>query len=64
MPDVSLTWLGHGAFRFDTPGGEVRTSGVPLRDYFVYVYRGVNPFGQLREQKDYWFAGFGWTFGI
>jgi L-ascorbate metabolism protein UlaG (beta-lactamase superfamily) len=21
MPDVSLTWLGHAAFRFDTPGG-------------------------------------------
>ena len=22
MPDVQLTWLGHGAFRFDTPGGK------------------------------------------
>ena len=22
MPDVRLTWLGHGAFRFDTPGGK------------------------------------------
>jgi L-ascorbate metabolism protein UlaG (beta-lactamase superfamily) len=22
MPGVSLTWLGHGAFRFDTPGGK------------------------------------------
>jgi L-ascorbate metabolism protein UlaG (beta-lactamase superfamily) len=22
MPDVSLTWLGHAAFRFDTPGGK------------------------------------------
>jgi L-ascorbate metabolism protein UlaG (beta-lactamase superfamily) len=22
MPSVSLTWLGHGAFRFDTPGGK------------------------------------------
>jgi L-ascorbate metabolism protein UlaG (beta-lactamase superfamily) len=21
MPDVALTWLGHNAFRFDTPGG-------------------------------------------
>src|SRR5207253_2835877 len=21
MPDVQLTWLGHAAFRFDTPGG-------------------------------------------
>src|SRR5919202_5545859 len=22
MPDVSLTWLGHAAFRVDTPGGK------------------------------------------
>jgi L-ascorbate metabolism protein UlaG (beta-lactamase superfamily) len=22
MPDVPLTWLGHGTFRFDTPGGK------------------------------------------
>ena len=22
MPDVPLTWLGHAAFRFDTPGGK------------------------------------------
>ena len=22
MPEVQLTWLGHGAFRFDTPGGK------------------------------------------
>ena len=22
MPDVELTWLGHAAFRFDTPGGK------------------------------------------
>ncbi|HEX7255916.1 MAG TPA: metal-dependent hydrolase [Gaiellaceae bacterium] len=22
MPDVALTWLGHNAFRFDTPGGK------------------------------------------
>ena len=26
MPDVQLTWLGHGAFRFDTPGGSGSTS--------------------------------------
>lgn len=43
--------------------GPERTGGAPLRDYFFYAYRGVNPFGQLREQKDYWFAGIGWTFG-
>ena len=22
MADVALTWLGHAAFRFDTPGGK------------------------------------------
>ncbi|HZM19161.1 MAG TPA: MBL fold metallo-hydrolase, partial [Gaiellaceae bacterium] len=22
MADVQLTWLGHGSFRFDTPGGK------------------------------------------
>ena len=22
MPDIALTWLGHAAFRFDTPGGK------------------------------------------
>ena len=40
------------------------TGNIPLKDYFFYVYKGVNPFGQLREQKDFWFAGIGWTFGI
>jgi hypothetical protein len=39
------------------------TRGVPLRDYFGYFYWGVNPFGQLREQQDYWLVGVGWTFG-
>jgi hypothetical protein len=40
------------------------TGNIPLKDYFIYFYKGVNPFGQLREQKDFWFAGIGWTFGI
>ncbi len=22
MPETTLTWLGHAAFRFDTPGGK------------------------------------------
>jgi Protein of unknown function (DUF1207) len=39
------------------------TRGFPLRDYFVQFYWGVNPYGQLRTQDDYWSAGFGWTFG-
>jgi hypothetical protein len=40
------------------------TSGVPLKQYFVQFYRGVNPYGQLRSQKDYWSVGFGWVFGL
>ena len=40
------------------------TANIPVKDYFVYLYRGVNPFGQLRAQTDFWFAGIGWTFGI
>jgi hypothetical protein len=39
------------------------TKGVPLKQYFVQVYRGVNPYGQLRSQADYWSVGFGWVFG-
>ena len=39
------------------------TSGVPLREYFLQLYHGVNPHGQLRSQKDYTFVGLGWTFG-
>jgi hypothetical protein len=35
-----------------------------LKDYFIQFYRGVNPYGQLRSQKDWWSIGFGWTFGI
>jgi hypothetical protein len=40
------------------------TAGIPLKDYYLYAYRGVNPFGQLREQKSWWLVGIGWTFGI
>jgi hypothetical protein len=35
-----------------------------LKDYFFQVHRGVNPYGQLRSQADYWSAGFGWVFGL
>jgi hypothetical protein len=41
-----------------------RTAGLPLRDVFLSVYRGVNPYGQLRTQKDFWSFGLGFTFGI
>ena len=33
-----------------------------LRSYSLYFTRGVNPFGQLREQYPYWAAGIGWVF--
>ena len=33
-----------------------------LRSYFGYFTRGVNPFGQLREQYPYWAGGIGWVF--
>ena len=35
-----------------------------LKEYFVQFYRGVNPYGQLRSQKDWWSVGIGWTFGL
>jgi len=38
--------------------------GVPLREYFFHFYKGVNPYGQLRVQSDFWSAGAGFTFGI
>lgn len=39
------------------------TTGVPLREYFLQFYHGVNPHGQLRSQSSYTFVGVGWTFG-
>jgi hypothetical protein len=33
-----------------------------LRSYSFYFTRGVNPFGQLREQYPYWAGGIGWVF--
>ena len=40
------------------------TKGTPLKQYFVQLYHGVNPYGQLRSQRDYWSAGFGFVFGM
>jgi hypothetical protein len=51
-----LTWtlaIGRAAFEGD------RTL---LRSYSFYFTRGVNPFGQLREQYPYWAGGIGWVF--
>ena len=35
-----------------------------LKEYFIQFYRGVNPYGQLRSQEDWWSVGLGWTFGL
>ena len=40
------------------------TTGTPLKQYFVQVYHGVNPYGQLRAQKSWWSAGIGFVFGL
>jgi hypothetical protein len=40
-----------------------RNDNKALKDYFVEIYRGVNPYGQLRSQAGYWSIGFGWIFG-
>jgi hypothetical protein len=44
-------------------GHAAREGDVPFfRSVFGYVTRGVNPFGQLREQHPFWAAGVGWIF--
>ena len=40
------------------------TRGIPLREYYLHIYKGVNPYGQLRSQNDFWSAGVGLVFGI
>jgi hypothetical protein len=40
------------------------TRGAPLKAVYLHYYWGVNPFGQLRTQKDFWTVGVGWIFGI
>ena len=47
--------------RSAVPG--TNTRGEPLKQYFVQLYRGVNPYGQLRSQSDYWSVGIGFVFG-
>lgn len=44
-----------------TPEGK---AGIPLKQVYLHYYRGVNPYGQLRVQKDFWTVGVGWIFGI
>jgi hypothetical protein len=40
------------------------TRGIPLKAVYLHYYRGVNPYGQLRTQKNFWTVGVGWIFGI
>ena len=40
------------------------TVGIPLQQVYLHYYRGVNPYGQLRAQKNFWTIGVGWIFGI
>ena len=40
------------------------TRGIPLKAVYLHYYRGVNPYGQLRAQKDFWTFGVGWIFGV
>jgi hypothetical protein len=35
-----------------------------IKEIYVRVYHGVNPHGQLRNQKDYWQAGIGVNFAV
>jgi hypothetical protein len=42
---------------------KANTAGEPLKQYFLQVYYGVNPYGQLRSQRDFWSVGIGWVFG-
>jgi len=44
-----------------TPKGFQR---VAIKEIYGRVYRGVNPHGQLRNQKDYWQAGVGVNFAV
>ncbi|HYT66613.1 MAG TPA: hypothetical protein VEL51_09360 [Vicinamibacterales bacterium] len=40
------------------------TRGIPLKAFYLHYYRGVNPYGQLRAQKDFWTVGLGFIFGV
>jgi len=35
-----------------------------IKEIYARFYHGVNPHGQLRNQKDYWLAGFGVNFAV
>jgi hypothetical protein len=35
-----------------------------IKEIYARFYHGENPHGQLRNQKDYWLAGFGVNFAV
>jgi hypothetical protein len=35
-----------------------------IKEIYARVYRGVNPHGQLRNQKDFWLVGAGINFAV
>ncbi len=35
-----------------------------IKEIYARYYHGVNPHGQLRNQKDFWLAGFGVNFSV
>jgi hypothetical protein len=37
---------------------------LAIKEIYARVYHGVNPHGQLRNEKDYWLAGFGVNFAV
>jgi Protein of unknown function (DUF1207) len=37
---------------------------ISIKEIYGRVYHGVNPHGQLRNQKDYWLVGFGVNFAV
>ena len=59
--DEDKQWSLKFAAGLATPEG---TTGIPLKRVYLHYYRGVNPYGQLRSQKDFWTVGVGWIFGI
>ena len=59
--DEEKQWSMKFAAGLATPEG---TRGIPLKAVYLHYYRGVNPYGQLRSQKDFWTVGVGWIFGI
>ena len=57
---------GHSVVGQSARGYPLAARQLPLaiKEIYARVYHGVNPHGQLRNQKDYWLAGFGVNFAV